>query len=125
MLKHSLKLRLIIISVLLVVIFSVLITFRISDSLRSFNSLGQDVDIVTTGLIRINSASIAFKRIRVDLRDYIISSGNDAIIKNRILSLIDLLNGHIEALGEISPNDELASTMVSLKENLLVFYDVG
>jgi len=125
MFKQSIMSRLILFSVLLVVIFSGLMIFRIADSLRSFNSLRQNVDNVTTGLIRINSASVAFKRIRVDLRDYIITSGNRTTLQNRITSLINLLNGHVEYLNEISPNDDVRSTMGSLKENLLVFYDVG
>jgi len=125
MFKQSIKIRLVLFSVLLVVIFSGLVIFRIADSLRSFNTLRQNVDNVTTGLIRINSASVAFKRIRTDLRDYIITSGNRATLQNRITSLINLLNGHVESLDEISPNDDVRSTMGSLKENLLVFYDVG
>ena len=125
MFRQSIKLRLMIFSILLVVIFSGLIIFRITDSLRSFSDLRRNVDNVTVGLVRINDASVAFKRIRVDLRDFVITSDDRAVLKNRISSLIDILNGHIESLDEISPNDAVKSTMASLRENLLVFYDVG
>ena len=125
MFKQSIKLRLMLFSVLLVVIFSGLMIFRITDSLHSFNDLRQNVDNVTAGLVYINNASVAFNRIRVDVRDFIITSDDRAVLKNRISSLIDILNGHVASLDEISPNDAIKSTMNLLKENLLLFYDIG
>jgi methyl-accepting chemotaxis protein len=100
-------------------------TFRIADSLRSFNLLRQNFAAATEGLMMVNSSSMAFKRIETSFKDYITNSEKRPLIGERIKSLTAALNADISSLDEMSPNDEIRAVMKSINENLHTFYDAG
>jgi len=123
--KRSIKIRLLIFTVILVMIFSFFMIFRIMRSVSSFSELEQNSMVSMRGLKELKNASMAFKRIRVDLRDFLIDFENRDNYKNRVLSLIGTLDTHIGNLAENSPTEEVAREMDEIKENLAVFKDVG
>lgn len=123
--RHSIKKRLVVLAVIIVVAFTSLMTVRIVDSLRSFTDLEQMAVNGRIGLREINRATMAFNRIRVDLRNYVIDSQNMDTYKNSVLGLINQLNGHVETLYNNAPDDSMKNEVIKLKDNIQVFYDVG
>lgn len=123
--KHSIKIRLLVLAVLLVIFFSLFMTFRIMRSVSSYGELEQGALVRMRGLKELKNATMSFKRIRVDLRDYLIDFENRAEYRDRVISLIGTLDAHIADLSQNSPTPEIKQEMESIKANLVVFKDVG
>jgi methyl-accepting chemotaxis protein len=123
--KHSIKIRLLVFAVLIVIFFSLFMTFRVIRSVSSYGELEQSTRVSMRGLKELKSATMAFKRIRVDLRDYLINFDNRATYRDRVIALIGTLDAHIENLSQNSPTEEITREMESIKTNLAAFKDVG
>jgi methyl-accepting chemotaxis protein len=94
-------------------------------SISSYEELEQNALVRMRGLKDLKGATMDFKRIRVDLRDYLIDFENRAEYRDRVIALIDTLDAHIANLYQNSPTPEIKQEMVSIKANLVVFKEVG
>lgn len=123
--KDSIKTRLIALTIIMMLIFTVLIYVRITLGQIAFSELNTEMVSTMKGSTEVGNASITFKRIRVDIRDYLIDYTNKDKFRDRIIQLIGELDVYIANLQESPPSEQSKQKLVELRANMDKFYSVG
>ncbi len=123
--RHSVITQLAAIALLLVVVIASIAYYRVAVVATRDNADKQEISTIVLGLRELQDASLAFKRIRVDIRDSILHPRQYTFYENRIVTLIGELQNHAKVLKEHSVTPEMLSTVAKLQAELATFYDVG
>jgi len=122
---NSIKGRLVIFAIFLVLFFGVFMTIRIIRGAESYRSLGVSVQSSMRQLSSLKSATMTFSRIRVDLRDYLINFDNRQQFRDRVLAQLSVLDTHISALASDTTTEEIAAEAQALAANIEKFKEVA
>ncbi|MBT9152175.1 MAG: Methyl-accepting chemotaxis protein McpQ [Firmicutes bacterium] len=119
------KFKMLAFSLALVVIVLGFSSFQLRGRILAQNELMKIMDDSQESITALQKATLAFKRIRVDLRDYLLDAPRRDHYQANVQALIPQLNYFVTQLEEHAPTPSIAEEVVALKRDLLVFYDVG
>ncbi|MBS3938004.1 MAG: methyl-accepting chemotaxis protein [Peptococcaceae bacterium] len=123
--NKSIKFKLMVFSLALVLLIVGFASFQIRSRILVQNEFKGMMRLSFTSLTALQQATLAFKRIRVDLRDYLLDPPRRDRYQANVLALIPQLDSFVAQLEEHAPSPVIAEEIAILKRDLRVFYDVG
>jgi len=122
---QSIRTRLMAIGVLVALVVTVFSVLQMQRRVRGYEATMTRLDSGTRNLAVLKDTTLAFKTIRVELRDFLLDPARRETYAGRVVNLIGELNAGVAELEKYAPTPEINSTLTELKNSLLVFYDVG
>lgn len=124
--RQSIRFRLLTITAVMALIILLITGIQLQRRTVAHNLMKQRLENNAASLQSLQQARLAFKSIRVDLRDFLfdIEEKRDDYTTEIVAGIKDL-DSFVAQMKQNAPTPETSAQIDDLKENLLVFYDVG
>jgi len=123
--RKSIRFKLVVTTVIMAVIIMVVTFFQLQQRIYQSNLANQNLHKIAANMEALQQATLTFKRIRVDLRDFLIDIESRDAYTDNVIALIPLLDSYILQMEENILSPEATAELKELRLNLPVFYDVG
>jgi len=107
------------------VIILIITYFQLQQRIYQSNLANSKLVKIAANMEALQQATLTFKKIRVDLRDFLIDLENRNTYADNVTGLIPQLNSYIVQLEENILSPEITAQLKELQQNLPIFYDVG
>jgi len=123
--RQSIRFKLIVTTVIMAVIIMIITFFQLQQRIAQSNLANEKLHKIAANFEALQQATLTFKRIRVDLRDFLIDHENRKVYTDTVTALIPQLDSYILQLEENALSPEVSAQLTELRHNLPIFYDVS
>jgi len=123
--QQTIRFKLIVTTVIMAVIILIVTFFQLQQRTHQSNLANVKLVKIAANMEALHQATLTFKSIRVDLRDFIIDLDERNAYTDNVIALIPQLNSYVLQLEENTLSPEISGQLQELQQNLAIFYDVG